>query len=65
MTCLQSDRRKQLQRKDRVYQHVQNQMADQAAARAANKDRVERVREHVLVLARCNGSVQGFCAGEL
>ena len=46
MTCLQSDRRKQLQRKDRVYQHVQNQMADQAAARAANKDRVERVREH-------------------
>ena len=63
MTCLQSDRRKQLQRKDRVYQHVQNQMADQAAARAANKDRVERVREHVL--ARCNGSVQGFCAGEL
>ena len=63
MTCLQSDRRKQLQRKDRVYQHVQNQMADQAAARAANKDRVERVREHAC--SRCDGSGQRFCAGEL
>ena len=63
MTCLQSDRRKQLQRKDRVYQHVQNQMADQAAARAANKDRVERVREHAC--SRCDGSGQRFSAGEL
>ena len=63
MTCLQSDRRKQLQRKDRVYQHVQNQMADQAAARAANKDRVERVRQHVC--SRCDGSGQKFSAGEL
>ena len=62
MTCLQSDRRKQLQRKDRVYQHVQNQMADQAAARAANKDRVERVRQHVC--SRCDDS-EYFCAGEL
>ena len=38
-----SDKKKQ-QRRDRVYIHLQNQMADQAAARAARKDKVgERV----------------------
>ena len=65
MLCLQSDRRKQLQRKDRVYQHVQNQMADQAAARAANKDRVERVRREQNMFVVCDGSGQRCCAGEL
>ena len=37
---MQSEKKKPT-KKDRVYQHVQNQMADQAAARAARKDRKE------------------------
>ena len=37
---VQTDKKKQ-QKKDRVYIHVQNQMADKAAARNAKKDKAQ------------------------
>ena len=40
--CLKSDKKK-LQKKDRVYQYVQNQVAGQQAARLAKKEKIDKV----------------------
>ena len=42
---MQTDRKRNA-RKDRVYQHVQNQLADQAIARAAKKNK--RTKQEIL-----------------